>query len=233
MKSAACILSLASSNFLYVIVAKLQWFTLYSSFTFTCFHAKGIENNNKMNTKKPTMKFEMKKKNYNAKEKYSDDAGQMYEEKFISRFLCLFIISFIRGFFGVVPIYPCNDFRWHELHMNNESLAWNDLVVKIAQTRAHTHIQTHIARQTTDGNLHSKYSKCFPFFGIAFHLVSITFICSMHFNTHAPKSIHNAKFVPILALLVPMSLFDYKCVCSIIDSIIVHKCPLHADEIRK
>lgn len=64
-----------------------------------------------MNSKKINDEIRNEKKNYNAKEKYSDDAEQMYEEKFISRFLCLFIISFIRGFFGVVPIYPCNNFR--------------------------------------------------------------------------------------------------------------------------
>lgn len=147
MKSAACILSLASSNFLYVIVAKLQWFTLYSSFTFTCFNAKGIENNNKMNSeKKSTMKFEMKKKIIMQKKNI---VTMLSVEKFISRFLCLFIISFIRGFFGVVPIYPCNNFRWHELHMNNESSAWNDLVVKIAKTRAHTFKQTSRGKQLT------------------------------------------------------------------------------------
>lgn len=66
------------------------------------------------------LKNKKEEKKHKAKQKYiySDDAEQMHEEKCISRFL-LFIYYFFHPWLLRVPIYPWNNFRWHELHMNN------------------------------------------------------------------------------------------------------------------
>lgn len=178
----------------------MQWFTLYSSCIFTCFNVlKGRKKSKKSYNSKSNNKERRKQQQQQPNQTNGWQTRRKMHLPFSFVYL-LFLSSVTWAVFPFMCALEQLSMTWlpHESVWISYMFGRNDLrcVVKIAQTFVHNH----------RGKLHSKYSKCFPFFGVHSLLSLCTFVCAPRILMHAPKSNTSPShiIVPILALFVVM-----------------------------